>query len=40
MAQGHQPGVPTCAIDFHEGDEIDEKAFTALIRSAISLNQS
>ena len=28
------------AIDFHEGDEIDEKAFTALIRAAVSLNQS
>jgi hypothetical protein len=28
------------AIDFHEGDEIDEKAFTALIRAAIALNES
>jgi hypothetical protein len=28
------------AIDFHEGDEIDEKAFTALIREAVSLNES
>jgi hypothetical protein len=26
------------AIDFHEGDEIDEKALTALIRSAVALN--
>jgi hypothetical protein len=28
------------AIDFQEGDEIDEKAFTGLIRAAIALNQS
>jgi hypothetical protein len=28
------------AIDFHEGDEIDEEAFVALIRSAVSLNES
>jgi hypothetical protein len=28
------------AIDFHEGDEIDEKAFGALIRAAASLNES
>lgn len=27
------------AIDFHEGDEIDEKAFVALIRAAVSLNE-
>lgn len=26
------------AIDFHEGDSIDEKAFKALIREAIALN--
>ncbi|CAM3121004.1 DUF1801 domain-containing protein [Prescottella defluvii] len=26
------------AIDFHEGDEIDEKAFAALVRSAVELN--
>ena len=26
------------AIDFHEGDEIDEEAFTALIRAAVALN--
>ncbi len=26
------------AIDFHEGDEIDEQALTALIRSAVALN--
>jgi hypothetical protein len=27
------------AIDIHEGDEIDEKAFVALIRAASSLNE-
>jgi hypothetical protein len=26
------------AIDFHEGDSIDEEAFTALIRAAVALN--
>ena len=28
------------AIDFHENDEIDEKAFVILIRAAVSLNES
>jgi hypothetical protein len=28
------------AIDLHEGDEIDEKAFVGLIRAAIRLNES
>jgi hypothetical protein len=28
------------AIDFHEGDDIDEPALKALIRAAIALNQS
>src|SRR2546430_2335649 len=28
------------AIDFREGDKIDEKALTALIRAAVSLNKS
>src|SRR5882672_7689679 len=28
------------AIDFHEGDAVDEKALTALIRAAIALNTS
>jgi len=28
------------AIDFHEGDEIDDKAFVALIRAAVGLNES
>ncbi|GAB2636289.1 DUF1801 domain-containing protein [Prescottella soli] len=28
------------AIDFHEGDEIDEPAFTALVRAAVALNTS
>ena len=26
------------AIDFHEGDKVDEKALAALIRSAVALN--
>ncbi len=26
------------AIDFHEGDRIDEKALAALIRAAVALN--
>jgi hypothetical protein len=28
------------AIDFHEGEEIDEKALAALIRAAVALNAS
>jgi hypothetical protein len=28
------------AIDIHDGDEIDEKAFMALIRAAMALNRS
>ncbi|GLC92222.1 hypothetical protein Tamer19_16300 [Cupriavidus sp. TA19] len=28
------------AIDFHEGDKIDEKALKTLIRAAVALNQS
>jgi hypothetical protein len=28
------------AIDVHEGDEIDEKAFATLIRAAVRLNES
>ena len=28
------------AIDFHEGEEIDEEALKALIRAAVSLNES
>jgi hypothetical protein len=28
------------AIDIHEGEEIDEEAFKALIRDAVRLNQS
>jgi len=28
------------AIDFHEGDKVDEKAFKALIRAAVTLNKS
>jgi hypothetical protein len=28
------------AIDFHEGDEIDEEAFKVLVRAAVDLNRS
>ena len=28
------------AIDFHEGDKLNEKAFKALIRAAVALNTS
>ena len=28
------------AIDFHDGNKIDEKAFKALIRAAVALNTS
>jgi hypothetical protein len=28
------------AIDFHEGEKIDEKAFKALVRAAVTLNKS
>jgi hypothetical protein len=28
------------AIDFHQGDEIDEKAFKGLIQAAVALNES
>ena len=28
------------AIDFHEGDKIDEKALKTLVRAAVALNQS
>src|SRR4051794_23045428 len=31
-------GNPRRAIDIHEGDEIDEAAFKALIRAAVALN--
>jgi hypothetical protein len=32
--------LPERAIDFHEGDKIDEKALKALIRNAVALNMS
>jgi hypothetical protein len=28
------------AIDFREGEKVDEKAFTALVRAAVGLNES
>ncbi len=36
----NQLGTVRRAIDFHEGDAIDEQAFKALIRAAVSLNTS
>lgn len=33
-------GAVRRAIDFHEGDRIDEEAFRALIRAAVALNTS
>ena len=33
-------GRVTRAIDFHEGDKVDEKALKALIRAAAALNTS
>ena len=33
-------GATRRAIDFHEGEKIDEKALTALIREAVALNTS
>jgi len=33
-------GNPRRAIDFHEGDKIDEKALQALIRASVALNTS
>ncbi len=33
-------GTTRRAIDFHEGDEIDEEALKALIRAAVALNTS
>ena len=33
-------GATRRAIDVHEGDEIDEEAFKALIRAAVALNTS
>jgi hypothetical protein len=35
-----QPGSLRQAIDFYEGNKINEKAFKALVRSAVSLNSS
>ncbi len=33
-------GTTRRAIDFHEGDTIDEKALQALVRAAVNLNKS
>jgi hypothetical protein len=34
----NQPGTVRRAIDFHEGDSINEAAFKSLIREAVALN--
>jgi hypothetical protein len=36
----NQPGTVRRAIDIHEGEKIDEKAFKTLIRAAVKLNTS
>ena len=36
----NQDGTVRRAIDIHEGDKLDEKAFQALVRAAIALNKS
>jgi hypothetical protein len=36
----NQAGTVRRAIDLHEGDKLNEKAFKALVRAAIALNQS
>jgi hypothetical protein len=36
----NQDGTVRRAIDIHEGDKLDEKAFKALVRAAIALNQT
>jgi hypothetical protein len=36
----NQDGTVRRAIDIREGDKLDEKAFKALVRAAIALNQS
>jgi hypothetical protein len=35
----NQDGTVRRAIDFHEGDTINEKALKALIREAVTLNK-
>jgi hypothetical protein len=37
---GGLEGSTRRAIDFHEDDEIEEKAFATVIRAAVSLNES
>jgi hypothetical protein len=36
----NQEGTVRRAIDFHEGDKVDEEAFRTLIRAAVTLNES
>jgi hypothetical protein len=40
LFNGSLEGNTRRAIDFHEGDKIDEKALKALIRAAVALNTS
>ncbi|KAF0959091.1 hypothetical protein MLGJGCBP_07787 [Rhodococcus sp. T7] len=36
--KGEVEGNTRRAIDFHEGDTVDEKAFQALVHAAVALN--
>ena len=40
LFNGSLEGNTRRAIDFHQGDEIDERALKALIRAAVALNTS
>ncbi|HEV2796873.1 MAG TPA: hypothetical protein VGV65_04580 [Nocardioides sp.] len=33
-------GVPTFSADIHEGDELDEDGFVALVREAVAANRA
>ena len=39
-SQKSKEGNTRRAIDFHEGEKIDEKALKALVRAAVSLNKA
>ena len=40
LAAMEEEGNVRRAIDFHEGDKIDEEALKTLIRAAVTLNRS
>jgi hypothetical protein len=40
LFNGSLDGKVRRAIDFHEGDKIDEQALKALVRAAVTLNES